>query len=512
MGNPAMGHPAMVHPAMDHPSAPVTAVDAATSSNLATVQAGGGKSKSTSVQSGSGDDQIPTKPIMPPFIQNPSATAPTLGSGSAANARVLTVEEAVTLAIANQPSLEAAAGKLQAARGALNAARSGLYPNLALTSSYAYQSRLGQLGMPGTTGGSGASGSSNGFDTVLQLRQLLFDFGRTAASVEEAKHTADAEAQLAAQDVSDLAFAVKRQYYAASLAAEQVRVDTADVKSQQDALNLAVARLKAGLGAPSDVVTAEANLNSSTSDLSEAQAAEVSAQVSLAALIGIDPTSPISVQEPSGDTNAGAPSIAETLKQALANRADMKAAREAVLAAQAAVKAAKLGLAPSVGLNLSATSRGTQDPFAQDQTSAGVTITVPIIDSGLNRGQIQEAQGSATQAAASLKSLELSVAQEAAQASIDLQSAVQKEKISEAGAANAQEAVRLAEGRYQAGFGVLLDVTTAQALLVKANTGLAEAKAALLTAHAEYEHAVGAAPVLVIQPMPARGAHEVQKH
>lgn len=456
----------------------------------------GKKDTSSSTQSKS-SLQIPTPPIMPNLVKNPAISAPVLpasgkdGVTPEVGPLNLTVESAVQTALRLQPSLKSALGQEEAARGALNAARAGLYPSAALTGGWGYVTRLGKLGLGGSpTGGSSAGSSSNGFTSELEIKQLLYDFGKTSSLVRQAAHQAAAAHKMSVQEASDIELSVRQQYYAAIQAEEQVKVDEADVKAQQDGLNLATGLLKEGLGAPADVVTAETSLNSSTAALSAAQAQALVSKVELAALIGLDPTTPLTLA-PIPDPITVLPDLSQGLKSALNQRPDVLAAEETVLAAKAGVQVQKTGLSPSLSLGLTASSRGESDPFATDQTGAVLSVTVPIADGGLTRAKTQQAKGQLLQAESSLQTAKLSAVQDVSQAYVALQAAIQKELVANAEVANAQEGLKLAEGQYKAGVGLFLNITNAQALLTSAETSQIASRAEEASAWAQYLHAIG---------------------
>lgn len=446
-------------------------------------------------------DFKPTPPILPPLVQNPSVVPPTLqyvpkpGDAYGAAGAKLDVQTAVKIALNRQPSLQIAEAQAEEARGLLIQARSGLYPNVAVSGSYGYQSRLAQLGLSGSSGSTTGPVGASGFSTTILLKQLLFDFGRTAAFVAQADETAKEAKSLQTKAMQDLALAVEQQFYTAVQAEEQVAVDEADVKVQQDSLNLATGILKVGQGAPSDVVTAESNLNNSTLALAEAEGTALSAKVTLAALIGVDPRTPLSLSDPFQSSGPGLqlPSLQDAVNSALLHRPDYLAAIEAVKSSQAGLKGSRLGLAPSLSVELGLGSRGATDPFETDSTGASVTLTIPVGDGGLTQGKVKEAQGTLAATLASLKQVQLQVIQDTSQSYIGVQSAQNRQKIAQAGIANGLEALKLAQGRYKAGIGLLLEITTAEAAYLTAQNNLLNANAQLETSYAQYQHAVGEA-------------------
>ena len=112
-------------------------------------------------------------------------------------------------------------------------------------------------------------------------------------------------------------------------------------------------------------------------------------------------------------------------------------------------------------------------------------------DSGLTAGRIKEAQANLQVARAAMASVRLAVMSDVSQAYLNLKAAEQGVVAAEAQVKNAQEALRLAEGRYRAGIGVFLDVLDAQTALDTAQTNRVNAASSLDQARAALSYAVG---------------------
>jgi outer membrane protein TolC len=90
-----------------------------------------------------------------------------------------------------------------------------------------------------------------------------------------------------------------------------------------------------------------------------------------------------------------------------------------------------------------------------------------------------------------LVSQRIAVATEVSQAYLDVRSAEQRVAAAGTQVINAQEGVRIATGRYQAGIGQFQDVLTAQQALYTALSDQVSARAALETARVAFDRAIG---------------------
>ena len=74
---------------------------------------------------------------------------------------------------------------------------------------------------------------------------------------------------------------------------------------------------------------------------------------------------------------------------------------------------------------------------------------------------------------------------------VNLRSAEQRVTLSQADVANAEENVKVAEGRYRIGIGQFVDIINAQAFLLTARTNLVTTNALVPEYRAALEHAMG---------------------
>jgi outer membrane protein len=439
--------------------------------------------------------QIPPQPLQIIPIPSAGPIALPLVAGLPAQ-KPLTADEAARIALTLQPSVAIAKASADAARARYLETQSAILPSLTLNSGFTYATIIGTSGSASTVsaGGSSVSATSS-FGNVVSLRQLLFDFGRTRDSVNQAKLLAASAQSAVAITQADLVFAIKAQFYAAVSAQHIVEVDRADVKSRQDQLALATAQFKAGLGAPADLENASTNLAQANSSLAQAEGAAELAKIALAAEMGIDPRTPIQLADGEEPDVRLAPedpaALSRYTEEALRNRPELQFAQQGLQAANFGLSSARKGQAPSLNLTASVAAGGSSQPFINQNTALALGLTFPLYDGGLTPARVKEAGAGLQQAIQNLKAAGLTVVSDVAQAHINLQTAAQRVKIDAAGVAAAQEAERLAEGRYKAGVTTFIEITTAQAALVTAQGEQVSAQAALQTARAQFIRAVG---------------------
>ncbi len=429
---------------------------------------------------------------LPPRIQIEPAGTDELAAGAVAPDHPITAEEAVQIALSNQPAVQQARGGLIAASGRTRQARSALYPKLGLSAGYTHVDPLGgaSTGSSGGVVSTGSGASFPGYTASATVRQLIWDFGRTHSVARQARaleNAADANIQRVS---SDVAFDVKEAFYTFEQNERIVSVNESDVRNRQAQLALAQARLKSGLGLPLDVVRAQTAVSDAILNLTVARSNATSAKISLAMAMGLDPRAPVQTTDTS-ENSVEMSSLPDLVDRALKQRPELRQTAENLKAAQLSRGAARYASGPSVYATVGTSSRGRDFPPNASNLTVGAVVQWDIFDAGLTSGRVKESQGNIETAEAALKNARQAVVADVSQAYLNYQTAQQRVSTSEAEVANAQESVRLAEGRYKAGVGIFLDVIDAQQSLLRAQTNQVNARSEVDRARAALDRAVG---------------------
>ncbi|MEB3257960.1 MAG: TolC family protein [Cyanobacteriota bacterium] len=243
----------------------------------------------------------PTRTIAPPPLSLPQQSQ--LQGGGVQS---LSLEQALAIAFAANPGLQARRNEVAAALASLQAALGTYWPRLeALAAGFTGQSRtnlnapvgngalgLGPLFEPGgaffvPSGGAVSfnTSSSGGFGG-LQLGYDLLDFARTP-TVRAARARLDAERQAYANDLRQLQLQVSEAYFQLQQADQNVRIQDAAVRNDlvilQDALDLK----KAGLVPRLDVLRRQAIEAANQETLIQALADRAIARRQLALLLNL---------------------------------------------------------------------------------------------------------------------------------------------------------------------------------------------------------------------------------
>lgn len=402
--------------------------------------------------------------------------------------RALTLPELVDVALCRSPATRAGWAGVRSAEARRRQALAGYGPRL--------DASLGpDVGVSRRWGGGFPAGtdSSASATASLSVGWLLFDFGGREARLD----SADAGLAAALSGFADQAQAVVLETALATSVLFAADASLAAAIANRDfaraSLDAATARERAGIAIRSDVLQADAALAQAELTLRQAQGQQLVARGRLATALVLPPQTVVRLAAPpplSGPADLDR-SAEALIAEADRLRPDLGLAAANARAAAAGVRLAQSARRPSVSLGAGpALSVGT---VGQDVASAsvGVTLSIPLFDSGGRTAAVAEAQAEADRAVAQYEGQRQSAAfavwssyQAFATEAANLGTA--RRLLS-----SATEAARLAQGRYRAGLATVTELLDAQARLVSARQELVGAEFGVRRAELELAGAVG---------------------
>jgi TolC family type I secretion outer membrane protein len=420
----------------------------------------------------------------PAGAQAPPAP-PTTPRMAPAPGQVLSLQEAIDLALSQQPTLRSAQQGVNASVARVPQAQSFYYPRLDWITS------IGRSQVFSTS--SNSTIQSNAFSTALQARQLLYDFGKTGALVDEARANVRLSQSQFEQTREVVVLNVHQTYYQLLQARRLVAVADAQVARADLNLRSAKGFFDVGTRPKSDVTRAEV-------DVANAQVAQIRArnlvrfsEVNLANALGLEATTAIEIQD---NLNFEPVQLdLEALRaEALSNRPELASARARIDAARAQLSGARAGYLPDL-VATGAVGGFTDEPslnlFSQDTWSVAGTLSWNLFQGFFTQSRVKETEANLDAAQANYDSFELQVRLEVEQASIAVVEAGERFVATGKAVESARENLRLAQGRYDAGVGTILDLTTAQFDLTSAEADQVRALTDHKLALAALDRAVG---------------------
>ena len=401
--------------------------------------------------------------------------------------KALSVDEAVGIALDTQPAIQQRLADYQAAAFRVDEAFAPLLPQV-----------TGVVNAPRTQTLISRRDPRNGNQTVINpmgenmaarvtLSQKIFDFGKTSATTEAARKVAESAQEDVELQRQAVTFLVKQNFILINFAQRLIRVQEQSLERAD--LNLRSARgfFEVGTRPKSDVARAEVDVANARVDLIRARNAERIARVALNTAMGIPADTPTQVQDILFYQQVQLDSK-QLQTQALAQRPEYKQVRLRVAQAEAQLRRANRDFFPDV------TGTGSYGGVRNDLVEVweiGVSLTWTLFDGGNMIAQVREKRALLESARSQVKVTELSIGQEVESAYLVVNEAQERIGATQTAVASAQENFRLAQGRFDAGVGTILELTDAQLFLTQAQNTEAQALADYRVALAALERATG---------------------
>jgi outer membrane protein len=415
----------------------------------------------------------------------PQATVPVRNSTDTS----LTLDQAESLALTNQPRLLAAQLRSRAAAERIREARAGLLPTASFDATGA---EVADTETATAAGNLTTSSLSNRFAYGGNLSQLVTDFGRTHALVASERANSEAQADTTTLTRAEVRLHVREAYYAvlgeesvlnaaqAALTNRQLVLRQLNVLEQNQLRSTLDVNFAAVLVSQAKLAVVQAQ-----SEVSQARAKLATAmgesQPIAAALVDIDPA-----MEPLP------PGPEDPQRQAQLQRADLSAARAQQKAAEQFAIAEKRLSFPTLKVLAAAGDIPYHDhTLHSSYAAAGFNLDIPVFNGGLFSARRAQAELQANARSEDTKELSLEVSEQVRDAWYRANEAFQSLDVSNQLVTQAREALRLAQDRYDSGLGSIVELNEAQLNETSAEINAASAVDTYLTRRAELDFSTG---------------------
>jgi len=369
------------------------------------------------------------------------------------------------LVVGNQ-NLAAALAQVASARAVLKASGSAIWPTLSVGA--------------GTTRSANAE-NNNAQRNVSTSNSLTANaawevdlWGRLAEGIKAAGASYQAsQADLAALRLSAQA-TLTQTYFSLRTADAQQALLVRTAAANQRALELTQLRYASGVVAQTDVLQARTQLRNVQAQLSDMRSQRAQLEHSLAAQLG---KLPGQFQLPADARLPELPPVPELVPSTvLAQRPDIAAARARQVAAYAQIGIADAAFFPSLDLSASAGYRGASWSHLVSAPnllwSIGAAIAQPLFDGGQRRLASDQARASADAATANYRQVVLTAFQEVEDNLVDFAESGAALALQRDAFEAAQANLDIVMAQYRAGTVSYLDVSSAQASLLSAESSL----------------------------------------
>jgi len=422
---------------------------------------------------------------------------------SSATGQPLTLPQAVSIAMKNNPTIQGAESYADAVRQGISMAQSSRYPRVDFSEDFARGNnpvfvfssllmqrqfgaqnfQLGSLNFPTPI---------NNFRTQFAASAPIYDAGKTSRQVRDAKLDSQSAEQAKTRTQQEVIFNVIGSYTNELLAQESVRVAEASVKSADEDLARAQARQDQGQALLSDVLLAKVQLAQAKEDLIRARNNEAIGQASLNVAMGLPENAPTDIEGKLTESDYQGGELEARQKQALTLRPDLRQALIGKEKAAIGIARARAEYLPTV--NAFASWEMDNQDFAShggNNWTAGARLNFNLFDGGERRAHLAQSHARERQAEAEIKQMNSAVRLQVREAFLNLKSASDRVEVSRESASQIEESLRILRDRYDTGLATMTDVLGTETAHARAQQNFLNAVFEYRMAYAALELATG---------------------
>ena len=407
----------------------------------------------------------------------------------------ITLDQALEIAFRQSPTIKVALAQIQRSQATVAEARANFLPKFNGEVIQQWQGPKVAFVAPGTTKELDIMPAS---DTRANASVLLpLDINnRLSFTTQIARYQNEIDYLNLRSISQQLIFDVKSAYYNVLRAMGQEEVAQAAVDAANARLREANVRFTAGTAPKFDVTRAQVDVANLNQSLIQAKARVATAISALNRVLGIDVNFPTQVVKNTVAIEDVKVDIPKSVEQAQTLRPEVMSLERLIRLNQTNARLQRTGVMPS----LNATGQVTYDVkasgFSTSNTSwiAMLDLKIPIWDGGITAARVAQAYADANKATEQLEETKLLVALQTRTAALNLQEAIERVSTADANVALAEEALRLASVRYEAGVATLVEVTDAEAALTQAKTNAVNARYDYAVALADLQRATSTQP------------------
>jgi outer membrane protein len=431
---------------------------------------------------------------------------------SAQTGKLLTLDEAVTLALQHNVQVVQAQNRLEGSQSATRAAYGALLPSLSASGSFSRQQQWQETGggvtlingVPYEYPAGSTFNAYNNYGAGISSRLTLFDgfantsnISRAQASASSAVYSVKSTEQFVILQTHVLFLGVARAYQLLNVADD-------NLKRSRRQLERITESNKVGAVALADVYRQQVQVGNDELSVISAQNTYESSKADLIAYLGVEfneaaysidisgfPTD-VDTSEFAGLNNRYT-DFGSLVTTGISQRPDHQATLEAYNAASSSVTMARAGHLPTVSASGSYgfSNRELGNLTDNRSLSLNLNVSLPIFNGFSTSNQVQQAQVSEMNAHEDLEQSKRRIAVDIRKALLDLQQAEKRVIVTQTSVFSAEMDRKIAEEKYNLGAGTLLDMLVATANYTNAVSGKVNSIFDYLLAKKSMEYALG---------------------
>ncbi len=412
----------------------------------------------------------------------------------------LTLEDAIELALRQNPNYLATQEREGQARGLLREAVSRFLPSLNFQGMNTLDEKLFVLEFPSFIPGEPPQRFSIDFTRDFQA-SLAFSFplyagGRLVAGYKQADYNLRSTREGIRLSEQETVFNVKRAFYGYLLAREFFVVAEEALKLAEEFQKNVKSLYDVGMSSKFDLLRSEVQVANLKPQLIRARNGRDVAELALKMALGIDLGKPVAVVAKGLLSFTPLdPDVEKWVEEALLKRPELRQIDHQRLMAGEGLKIARGAVLPTLAIGGAFNSWADSLRFGkgtwQNYYSINLSLSIPLFNGFETQARVGQAKAAIREIDWARKGLADMIAFEVRQAILNYQQSRESLLSQEKNVEQAQEAVRIAELNFGEGLATALDVLTAQVALSQARTNYTQGLYDCVMSEAQLEKALG---------------------
>jgi len=391
----------------------------------------------------------------------------------------LSLRSLILQVVSTYPSVKIAEEAIRNADSRISLAKTGYNPEVDMTASFANLGPVTKLSIPSF--GTFQLYPANNYSASVNLRQLIYDFGRTRQNIELENENKAIGEQTLEQVKQKLALYTVNNFYTLLYLQAAIKIKDEQIAALNEHLQYIEKVMATGSATEYQVLTTKVKISTIESQKVDLMAAQTAQQAALNSLLGNDNAGKPVVRN---ELTVAPPVIQSDsiLSYAYHNRDEVLINEKKVTLAELRYGMTKLQNKPLLSLQASGGAKNGYIPYLNRLTPnyvIGMGLRVPLFDGMKNKYYLSQAQSAITTLSYESEFTKRNISNEVFESEALMFAASKKVSQSELQLKQALKAYSLAETSFNTGVITNLD-------LLDANTSVSESSLMLLKARIDY--------------------------
>ena len=391
-----------------------------------------------------------------------------IGLSLDASAHMLTLAEAEQLAEKNQPQLVQARQATRAAEARVDSNFAPLIPQINANASYSRQTsnfvaRPGSLPTSVSAATTTSGTTYDLFNFGITASQLVYDFGQTYGGYKVAQSNALVQKETEAATLQQVLYNVRTAFASAWSQQALIAVARDNLENQERHVAQVEALVKVGTRPEIDLAQVKADRASAKLQLINSENGYALAKAQLNLAMGVEQSIDFTIaDERLAAIDGENLSDAMLVESAMKTRPDLRALTQQIESQERQLSAVRGGYYPSLGVSTGFTEAGRELSALTWNWNAMASLTWPLFQGGITRAAVREAEANKATTVSKQVAQRQQIVFDVIQARLSVTAAKASLDAAREIELNAKERLRMAEARYTAGAGSIIERQDAQ--------------------------------------------------